>query len=87
MAKNKIQVGTVRQMANVEVLFINSRFVIKLMKAHRLLTELYDYLSNSRINDSNAASFATDLDEHVLPFFQELQDALVRDDDNQEGAQ
>lgn len=86
MAKNKIQVGTVRQMANVEVIFINSRFVIKLMEAHRSLIELYDYLSNPRNND-NAASFAIDLDERVLPFFQELQDALVRDDDNQEGAQ
>lgn len=86
MAKNKIQVGTVRQMANVEVIFINSRFVIKLMKAYRVLVELYDYLSNPRNND-NAASFATDLYEYVLPFFQELQDALEQNDDNKEGAQ
>lgn len=82
--KSKIQVSTVRQMADVQVININAAFVTKAVKARLLLEDtiekctyhLCDQYGNECEEDTYANATIPFLNEHILPFLQELTDAL-----------
>lgn len=87
--KSKIQVSTVRQMADVQVININAAFVTKAVKARLLLEDVIDKCTCHECDpcgnecDTYANATIPFLIDHILPFLQELTDALEEKEEDE----